>query len=118
MSVGADAQSDAPPALRVAGWGAIRGLAHGFFGRAGGVSVGACAWLNVSGSVGDDPSAVASNWQRIARALPGLRFVRMRQVHGAQVVLVDCADTAKRDADGMIAHSAGLGLAVLTADCV
>lgn len=118
MSAGADRPSDAPPLLRVAAWRAMPGLAHGFFGRAGGVSGRHCASLNVSRSVGDDPQAVASNWQRIARAFPRLRFARMRQVHGARVVPVERADAAVGEADGMIARAGGVGLAVLTADCV
>ena len=47
------------------------------------------ASLNVSDRVGDDPAAVATNWQRVGETLPGLSFVRMRQVHGTRVVRVD-----------------------------
>lgn len=112
------APSDAPPSLRVFAWRAIAGLAHDFFGRRGGVSAGHCASLNVAGGVGDDPPAVAANWQRIRQALPGLSFVRMRQVHGARVVRLAGAGAPAPEADGMIASGAGLGLAVLTADCV
>ena len=118
MSAGADQPDDAPPVLRLPGWRGIAGLAHGFLGRAGGLSAGHCASLNVSGSIGDDTLAVAANWQRIGRAFSGLRFARMRQVHGARVVRVDRADQTVGDADGMIARTSGVGLAVLTADCV
>ncbi len=118
MSPAADASSDAPPSLRAAAWRAIPGLAHGFFGRRGGVSDGHYASLNVGDRVGDDLAAVAANWRRVGQALPGLAFVRMRQVHGARVVLVAAADRHVGEADGMIASGSGLGLAVLTADCV
>ena len=94
------------------------GLSHAFFGRAGGLSDGHCASLNVSERVGDDPQAVAANWQRIAWAVPGLRFARMRQVHGARAVPVDGEAAAVEEADGMVACAGGVGLAVLTADCV
>ena len=118
MTAAADASGDAPPALRVAAWRAVPGLAHGFFGRRGGVSGGSCRSLNVGSRVGDDPDAVAVNWRRIGQALPGLSLVRMGQVHGARVVRVETADQPVGETDGMIASGAGLGLAVLTADCV
>jgi hypothetical protein len=108
----------APPCLHVPAWRAIPGLAHGFFGRRGGVSRGCCAALNLGEGVGDEPRAVAANWRRIGEAFPGLSFLRMRQVHGAHAVLVTGSDSPLAAADGMIASAVGLGLAVLTADCV
>ena len=93
------AATDAPPALRMPGWASIRGLVHGFFGRAGGVSAGPYASLNVSDSVGDDAAATAENWRRIGLAFPGLAFVRMSQVHGARVLTIDAADAAREEAD-------------------
>lgn len=112
------APDQAPPALQVAAWRTIPGLAHGFFGRAGGVSTGVLASLNVSSLVGDDPAAVRANWQRVGRTVPGAAIVRMRQVHGARVVAVEHAAQVVGDADGLVTTAAGLGLAVLTADCV
>ncbi|MGH7789335.1 MAG: peptidoglycan editing factor PgeF [Candidatus Binatia bacterium] len=108
----------APPALRVAAWRAIPGLTHGFFGRAGGVSTGALASLNLSSLVGDDPAAVQTNWRQVGRAVPATAIVRMRQVHGARVVPVEHAEQVVGDADGLATTVAGLALAVLTADCV
>ena len=59
------------------------GLVHGFFGRRGGVSDGALRSRSTS------PTASATTrppspptGARIARRLPGLAIVRMRQVHG------------------------------------
>lgn len=111
------ADSD-PPALRVDAWAGIAALEHGFFGRRGGVSEGPFASLNVSAVVGDAPAAVTANWQRITQAAPGLRVVRMRQVHGTRIVHVTEPDAAVGEADGLLATRAGIGLAVLTADCV
>lgn len=118
MSARPDAADGAAPAGRVLAWDAIPGLAHGFFGRHGGISGGPFASLNLSDRIGDDPAAVTANWQRVGRALPGLSFVRTRQVHGASVVRVDAPHLTAEDADGMITEAAGTGLAILTADCV
>lgn len=107
-----------PPAVRVEAWADIAGLTHGFFGRHGGHSTGPFASLNVSAAVGDEPAAVDANWRRVARAAPGLRIVRMHQVHGARVVHVSAPDEPVGEADAMLAASHGVGLAVLTADCV
>jgi YfiH family protein len=105
------------PLVRVPAWGAIPGLAHGFFGRRGGLSEGPLASLNVSARVDDQPERVAANWRRVQEALPGLTFVRMQQVHGTRVVRV-AADEAVGEADALITDRPGLGLTVLTADCV
>jgi hypothetical protein len=118
VSAGHDRSDEIPPALRVPAWNGIAGLAHGFFGRRGGVSGGPFASLNLSEWVGDDPAAVAANSARVALALPRLSFVALRQVHGARVMRVERGDSLPAEADGMIARAAGIGLALLTADCV
>lgn len=107
----------APPRLQVAGWTGQGGPMHGFFGRRGGVSRGDLASLNVSDCVGDHPETVAENWAAVHRAAPGLRIARMQQVHGTRVVSVT-SETHVGEADGMLSRAPGVGLAVLTADCV
>jgi len=104
--------------LRVETWREIPRLVHGFFGRNGGASSGPWHSLNVSDAVGDDPQSVATNWARARAAVSGLPLVRMRQVHGVRVVRVETDDQPREEADGMFASAAGLGLAILTADCV
>jgi YfiH family protein len=67
------------------------GVAHGFSLRRGGVSQGPLASLNVSRSVGDEPSAVEENLARLAAAagLPGPEAFRAAaQVHGDRVLQV------------------------------
>jgi YfiH family protein len=113
-----DPAGAAPPLARVAAWDRIAGLRHAFFGRGGGVSRGPWGSLNVSDRVGDDPHAVAANWHQVRLAAPDLSFVRMLQVHGARVLSVERAAESLEEADGMITRTAGLGLAVLSADCV
>lgn len=111
-------QTTAPSALRVERWEKVAGLAHAFLGRRGGAGKGAFDSLNLSEQVGDDPANVAENWRVVGRAHPALRFVRMRQVHGARVLEVREAAAVPPACDATMTEAAGLGLAVLTADCV
>jgi polyphenol oxidase len=104
--------------LRVPGWEKLCGLVHGFFGRKGGASGGTYASLNLSRRVGDDPTAVARNRVLVEQAAKGLTLVGMHQVHGTRVVRVSDSREEVGSADGMYTTVGGLGLAVLTADCV
>ncbi|WP_199255782.1 peptidoglycan editing factor PgeF [Mycolicibacterium mengxianglii] len=89
--------------------------------RAGGVSAPPFDTFNLGDHVGDDASAVAANRKRLATAI-GLapdRLVWMNQVHSADVGRVDGPrDTAVDDTDALVTTTPGLGLAVVTADCV
>jgi YfiH family protein len=106
------------PCATVIDW-RIPGLVHGFFGRAGGVSQGAFASLNVSSMVGDDTHAVSENWRRVRFALgENLQIARMRQVHGNRVAVAGSRALQVGEADAMVSDAPGVALAVLTADCV
>ncbi len=112
-------EAAAPPITRVPEWQSIPGLAHGFLGRRGGVSVGAYASLNLSLRLGDDQAAVAENRRRVEATLAnGSRVVWMRQVHGERVAQVRSVTDDVGEADAMVTDQAGVMLAVLTADCV
>jgi polyphenol oxidase len=110
-----------PPAARIpllAAW-EIDGLAHGFMGRAGGVSAGAYASFNLAEWNGDDPASVAENWRRFCINYPHLAVARLRQVHGATVHHVDSSHADSRsEGDGMVIAHAGVALGIFTADCV
>ena len=84
--------------------------------RAGGVSQGAYASLNLGDHVGDEAAAVAENRARLALLLPDSPLW-LRQVHGTGV-----ADTrsarAGCEADASMTRESGRVLAVLTADCL
>lgn len=98
-------------------------------GRGGGVSSGAYSSLNLSLSVGDDPTAVLENRRRVALALgaePG-DFVFCRQVHSAGVRVVTTAargvgafavDESVPEADVLVTAEPGVVLAILAADCL
>ncbi|HEX7305803.1 peptidoglycan editing factor PgeF [Lentzea sp.] len=89
--------------------------------RAGGVSKGPYASFNLGDHVGDDVEAVEANRERLAEGI-GLtpdRLVWMEQVHGRTVATVDGPQAEALEAtDAVVTKRAGLGLVVLTADCV
>lgn len=104
---------------------------HAFSTRKGGTSAPPYHTLNLGFGVGDDPAAVHENRRRYFGAL-GLdpsRVVRVRQVHGSDVLVVDEA-LAGRDKfprllldgddsyDAMVTDLSNLSLAISTADCL
>jgi YfiH family protein len=99
------------------------GIRHGVSTRAGGVSVGPYASLNLGASVGDDPEAVAENRARLAVALgfEPERLVTTPQVHGKDVLVVD-EETApaalSTRADILVTNVPGYLLMQRLADCV
>ncbi len=98
--------------------GAPAGLRAGTTTRAGGVSVGSRASLNLAGHVGDDPVAVLENRTRLRAAfqLPA-EPLWLQQVHGTEVAIHDGRPNAPV-ADAAVAFESGRVLAVLTADCL
>ena len=98
----------------------LDGVAHGFFGRQGGASGGDFASLNCSFQQGDVAALVAANREALLSSL-GLKQVAIaRQVHSAEAVEVTApfAEDARPEVDGLVTRVPGLGLGVLTADCV
>jgi YfiH family protein len=98
----------------------LPGIAHGFFGRDGGVSTGVYASLNCGPGSRDDSAAVAENRARCVAALaPGARLVSLAQIHSANVHTVgaDWDFATRPDGDGMVTGSPGIMLGILTADC-
>lgn len=104
---------------------------HAFSTRKGGASAPPYHTLNLGFSVGDDPAAVRENRRRYFGAL-GLdpsRVVRVRQVHGSDVLVVDEALAGRErfprllldgdDAyDAMVTDIPDIALAISTADCL
>jgi len=98
------------------------GVRHGFFTRNGGVSTGLYDSLNCGPGSQDRPEAVKDNRARVARAM-GLetdRLAGLYQTHSADcVTLTDPGDCAVRpQADAYVTALSGVGLAILTADCL
>jgi YfiH family protein len=98
---------------------------HGFTTRAGGVSLGPYASLNLGFSVGDEAGAVEDNFARLARAagVPLGRWRRVSQVHGDAVVRAEAGEGRALEApcataDALWTDAPGVAVGVLTADCV
>lgn len=99
----------------------LEGIAHGFFGRRGGVSTGDLASLNCGLGSGDDPALIAENRQRVTdAALPGATLTGLYQVHGNRCVTIDGSSdlAARAEADALATRTPGVLLGILTADCV
>jgi len=100
-----------------------------FTTRAGGLSQGAYAGLNLGAHVGDVPERVRLNRLAVRRALPRevADPVLGEQVHGARVTPVgrlhagtrwETPEGALAATDGLVTAEPRLPLAVLTADCL
>ncbi len=99
---------------------ALDGVAHGFFGREGGVSTGEVAGLQVGFGAGDDRDAVAQNRRRvIAAVLPGANLTMPYQVHSPDVVIATgpMEGEDRPRADALVSTTPGLLVGVVTADC-
>ena len=84
--------------------------------RAGGVSAGPYASLNLGFSTGDDESAVRRNRERLRASLPDEpRW--LKQVHGARVVDAESVGPAP-EADASTAREPGTVCAIMVADCL
>ena len=102
------------------------GIAHGFFGREGGVSEGIYASLNCGPGSRDDPAAVAENRTRVQAALGAVSLLSLSQVHSAVVHTMPMWEArpappregaARFEGDGMVTATPGMALGILTADC-
>ena len=97
----------------------LRGFHHGFTSRAGGVSEGAYASLNLGLKWGDAPERVAENRRRLLEAA-GRPLYFATQVHGATVQVVQAEDAletvAGRQADALVARGP-VAVGVHVADC-
>ncbi|MFC5848961.1 peptidoglycan editing factor PgeF [Deinococcus petrolearius] len=92
------------------------GPAHAFSTRAGGVSRGAYAGLNLDDRA-DDPGDVAENRARLAAALgfAPAQVARLDQVHGTEVVTARAGGVWTGDA--LVTDTPGVLLAIGSADC-
>ena len=90
--------------------------------RAGGVSSGPYASLNLGSHVGDAPSAVLANRQRLQAVVqgttPGARAVFLNQVHGTAVADIHHATPDGTDADACVATQSGAVCTIMVADCL
>ncbi len=86
--------------------------------RAGGVSIGRYATMNLGRHTADDPDRVTENQRRLAAFLPSPP-VWLDQVHGAEVAVLGAGSAARpRTADAAVTRKRGVVCAVLIADCL
>jgi len=100
---------------------ALGDMSHGFLGRAGGLSSGIYAGLNVGIGSDDDADIVRSNRMLAAGAvLAGAQLSSVYQIHSNKVAVVsDAFDSNTRpQADAMVTDRPNILLGILTADCV
>jgi YfiH family protein len=101
----------------------VPGIAHGFFGRDGGVSTGLYESLNCGPGSSDAPEAVAENRRRVAAALAGAetpQLVSLSQIHSPIVHTLPAwgdNQSGRPEGDAMVTATPGLALGILTADC-
>lgn len=87
-----------------------------FTDRAGGVSSGKFASLNLGDHVSDLPDAVASNRKSIADKFGQTQY--MNQVHGNRVAIIEEVTEEIPTADALVTGIPGITLAVMVADCI
>ena len=114
--------------LRAENLSNLPGIAHGFFGRAGGVSKGIFDSLNCGPGSADDRANVIENRRRVCAALGGdVQLVTAAQIHETDVITVTkpwpIGTTPAEDTkliplgDAMVTKERGIALGILTADC-
>ena len=90
---------------------------YSFTDRTGGLSTGAFLSRNLATHVGDDHAVVLANRARLQSDL-ALPIQYMDQVHGKAVATVERQIISPPIADALLTQSAGIGLAVMVADCI
>ena len=97
--------------------------------RAGGVSEGPYASLNLALTVDDDRAAVVENRRRVSAAAGTTldRMVFAQQVHGCEVTEVGAADAGRGsidplgavgNTDALVTSDPSVALVIMVADCV
>ncbi len=109
------------PSFRTGGDINCPGIAHGFFGREGGVSKGLYASLNCGPGSDDDRDSVMENRARVARSLhlEPENLITLYQHHSSDAIEVTSPWTPDHapKADAMVCSTPGIALGILTADC-
>ena len=97
-----------------------KAIAHGFFGRQGGISTGSYESLNVGQGSQDLVENVTENRARVAAALgtSEAKLLSLSQIHSTEVLIVDAPFTGTPPkADGLVTKTPGLAISALAADC-
>jgi YfiH family protein len=109
-----------PPVLTHPLLDAVPGVQHAFFSRAGGVSEGIHAGLNVGRGSRDDPAAVEENRRRAASVFgrPAGDLLTCHQIHSATAHVATVPfGPARPEGDAVVTRTPGLICGALSADC-
>ena len=108
------------PLLASPGLQPIASIVHGFTTRAGGLSQGPFASLNLATRVDDDRSAVLQNRAAVLVALgrADANLIAVRQVHGDALVEVTRNAGPNIEGDALWTRDPQAVLAILVADCL
>ena len=114
--------TDSLPCAHAHNLSTLSGVAHGFFGREGGVSKGLYASLNVGPGSRDDEADVKENRRRVATDIGADgqdHLISLYQIHSPDVrtITEHFEWTARPEGDAMVTTRPGLALCILTADC-
>lgn len=96
----------------------LDGIAHGFFGRRGGVSNGLYDSLNIGEGSNDRAEDIAANRAIIRKTMGADHLLYCYQIHSPTVVTVTQPWTERPQADAMVTREPRIALCILTADCV
>lgn len=110
-----------PPHLKAPHLAGIPWLAHGFFGRKGGLCEGEFSSLNITAKESACPIAVNENKKRIAKALgmENAHSLLMNQKHTNAVIVVEKPFNGSAPiGDAMVTKQKNLLICIQTADCV
>ena len=109
-----------PPVFVSTALGCIPAVAHGFFGRMGGISTGIYASLNAGFGTQDDRPSVVRNRILVMQSLElDIDMLRtLYQIHGTTVLdAAHISPDVPAQADAMVTDQPGLTLGILSADC-
>lgn len=103
----------------------VDGIKHGFFTRAGGVSKGDYAGLNVGLGSDDDHDSIIENRKRVADHLgvAANHLLSPYQVHSSDALVVEApwsttnGDETRPKLDALVTNKSDLAIGVLSADC-
>jgi len=94
-------------------------IAHGFFGIKGGVSNGIYKSLNCGLGSNDLKANIKKNINIVCKKIKcdPKDLITLKQIHSKKIFVVRKINNKKLIGDGSFTNIAGIGLAVLTADC-
>lgn len=97
----------------------VQGIAHGFFGRKGGMSTGVYAGLNCGQGSNDDPEIIKKNRALVSQSLgvSSNQLLSLYQIHSDKCLGVTEPWSDRPEGDAMVTDVPGIALSVLTADC-